>query len=463
MRIAIEPSSFSKNQIKYLIEETNPLTTFVFRIKKVGEWKNYDFSEYNKRVLTYDDEINLRNVKYEYEPSLIQLIHEVINDHQTLLFYDREGFIKNYGFGLSNFTRYISNLVVEYFFFYKEVNPDLKYFRSTPHNLESWVNAIVAENLGITVLVGHATTLFRRSLKKGFRKEREFCKVPFELANRNISNEISILNSLYIKTQSKYKDAMPEYERKRFAKNKGKHYKLSVDLIKWWKKPHLVYNKYVCYNEYETLSEELLKNEKYIIFFMHYQPERTSHPEGFGFAQQMIIIHTLRLSAPKNVTIVVKEHPSVFTNKCDLFHRHPSFYRDIESLQGVKLLKLETDNFDIIDNALAVATITGTVGREALIRGVPTVYFGINDFTNVLGVESFKTVEHLKFFIDQCLLGFDKKKVSESIYQGMLESLQFSITGRSKYPSEGNYVFEEFVKAELELLKELCNNNVIIP
>jgi len=48
----------------------------------------------------------------------------------------------------------------------------------------------------------------------------------------------------------------------------------------------------------------------------------------------------------------------------------------IESNYIHMLFKVETSNFDLVDNSKAVATVTGTTGWEAVIRGKPTLVFG---------------------------------------------------------------------------------------
>ena len=101
--------------------------------------------------------------------------------------------------------------------------------------------------------------------------------------------------------------------------------------------------------------------------FLHYQPERTTSPDGDVWANQLLAIKALSVALPKDVTLVVKEHPSTFNRGSDFKHRWKAFYTDIISL-GAELCDIRKNTYDIIDQADLVASIGGTVVGEALMR-----------------------------------------------------------------------------------------------
>jgi hypothetical protein len=49
------------------------------------------------------------------------------------------------------------------------------------------------------------------------------------------------------------------------------------------------------------------------------------------------------------------------------------------------LIPFNLDTFKLIDNSCAVATLTGTVGFEAICRGKPVITFGLAPFRNAPG------------------------------------------------------------------------------
>ncbi len=116
----------------------------------------------------------------------------------------------------------------------------------------------------------------------------------------------------------------------------------------------------------------------YVAFFLHYQPEETTIPRGGPFSQQLNAIVRLRALLPANVHIAVKENKAMFRLPFTLAMgvRSHEFYRNIATLPGTSLVPLEYDTFNLLDGALAVATITGSVGLEALCRSRRAIVFG---------------------------------------------------------------------------------------
>jgi hypothetical protein len=132
----------------------------------------------------------------------------------------------------------------------------------------------------------------------------------------------------------------------------------------------------------------------YVVFFLHYQPEESTLPRGGIFAQQLIAIAKLRSITPPDVGVLVKEHPSMFRydHTLSIVVRNSQFYEFIQRLRGVYVVPQETDTFTLIDNARAVATITGTVAIEALARGKPVICFGEAYYKHFAGVTSYRDI-----------------------------------------------------------------------
>ncbi|AHI30165.1 hypothetical protein AU14_13745 [Marinobacter similis] len=120
--------------------------------------------------------------------------------------------------------------------------------------------------------------------------------------------------------------------------------------------------------------------------FLHFQPERTSIPEGGRYAPQINAVKALRDALPEATELVVKEHPSMFMLKSKRSFRHPDFYRILASMRGVALVDERMASFDLIDESEAVVTLTGTVGFEALCRGTPVIVMGDAAYRSYPGV-----------------------------------------------------------------------------
>jgi hypothetical protein len=140
-------------------------------------------------------------------------------------------------------------------------------------------------------------------------------------------------------------------------------------------------------------------NAKYIYMPMHYQPELTSCPLGVGYENQYLIIQMLDYYLPEGYFIYVKENP-----KQEIFARTYDYYAEVlKSTQKVVFVPLETSTFDLMKNAQAVATITGTAGWEALVKQKPVMVFGHNFYEYAPGVSLITTKEDAKESINNII------------------------------------------------------------
>lgn len=148
---------------------------------------------------------------------------------------------------------------------------------------------------------------------------------------------------------------------------------------------------------YKKVAKEPDFNAKYIYIPLHYQPELTSCPLGVGYENQYLIIQMLDNYLPEGYFIYVKENP-----KQEIFARTYDYYSEIlKSTQKTVFVPLETSTFELMKNAQAVATITGTAGWEALFKQKPVMVFGHNFYEYAPGVSLITTKEDAKEAINK--------------------------------------------------------------
>ena len=159
------------------------------------------------------------------------------------------------------------------------------------------------------------------------------------------------------------------------------------------------------YKKYSSSFGNL--KEKYIYVPLHYQPERTTCPEGGRYSNQILLIRVIASCLPENWKVVVKENPSQLLPKT--LHgeraRYPYYYEDISAIPNVKLINMDTDPFALIKNCEAVATITGTTGWEALLNGKPVLCFGYAWYQGCEGVFNISDLESCQSAINSLLKG----------------------------------------------------------
>lgn len=156
----------------------------------------------------------------------------------------------------------------------------------------------------------------------------------------------------------------------------------------WYRerKDALKYNK-MLHAYYDQISSIVPLDKKYIIFFLHYQPEATTSPCGGIFANQSLCVETLLKNTPNDVYVYVKEHPNQFMSHMQGHtKRIKRFYDDLIKNPRVKFVPLEMDSFSLIENSIAVSTITGTVGWESVVRKKPVIIFGVIWYECMRGV-----------------------------------------------------------------------------
>ena len=369
-----------------------------------------------------------------------------------------------YGIGINNFYRLISGFVCEYLAYYKQTMPDYIFSASTPHEIRSCVRCMVADYLGIDVLVFEVRPLqLFGYLTIGFKKDRKICAIKKEFNAIDLDKSYAYVEKYISKTQGDYADGMPYYLKISINKNKKKYYNFWQDVLIWKKRPHDIYNKYICYSEYKKISIIPESNKKYLIFYLQYQPEQTSLPEGYGFTQQIIAIKCLRICTPRDINIYVKEHPATFTEYCSSSQRHPTFYKDINSIDGVSLVKLEIDSFSLIDSSIATVTLTGTVGLESLLRGKPVIYFGIKIIDKLIGVHYYQNNELLRKFIHDCIYGINHESIVSEAVNYLKSSILYSVSSNNNLLTSEIVENLDYIDLKIEILKLLISNNIEIP
>jgi capsule polysaccharide export protein KpsC/LpsZ len=86
-------------------------------------------------------------------------------------------------------------------------------------------------------------------------------------------------------------------------------------------------------------------------------------------------------------------------------------------MEGVELVPLAYTSFDFIDQAVAVATVTGTAGWESVLRGVPSIVFGNAWYKECHGVFNGRLEADCRSAMTAIASGFkpDQKKVRQYI------------------------------------------------
>jgi hypothetical protein len=274
-----------------------------------------------------------------------------------------------------------------------KTRPDRLVHFNVPHG-KLWFVARIAELVGVQVYVGAISPLpWKEWIVKGLDAQQ-----PTAVSD-TLKESGEKIDAFVRAMRGDYAAAMPSYEKSRYDYFNGGFYSIkkefrslgwslisSRSILTFLIRGMLSWKKKQALNLYQRLSAGFQFPDKFVVFFLHYQPERTSLPEGYQYAQQWLAIRALANSLPDGYRLVVKEHPSTFRYYFNPGFRSLDFYRNIAGLPNTSLVSLDVTPFALIDRTAAVATITGTVGIEAIVRGKPVIVFGAAQYRNVKGV-----------------------------------------------------------------------------
>ena len=179
--------------------------------------------------------------------------------------------------------------------------------------------------------------------------------------------------------------------------------------------------------KHNTFVSNLDYRKDYIYIPLQYQPERTSSPEGGRYCNQLLMIRLISSQLPKNWEIVVKENPSQLLP--NTLHgergRYSYYYSDLAQIPHVRIVSLDTPQFDLIDNCRAVATMTGTTGWEACVRGKPVMAFGYAWYSGCEGVFRVNNRSECRAAMEEIASGVELDQQKVRIFLNALERHSF--------------------------------------
>ena len=341
---------------------------------------------------------------------------------------------------------------------FEKYQPDLVFFDETPHVPFEYIMHEVAVKKKIKIFrfnpthINHRLLLFGEVNKTPSYIKKRYHKLKNETGIYTLSRDIG---EYYSKLQGTYKDATPYYMKKQPIDIKGSVSKLffilkrvfqnksdssyqrthngylqDFKLMKFLK----VYNrvigrlyKYRLLKEYNSLaSSNIDLSKNYIYVPLHFQPERTTSPDGDIYENQWLMIQLLAQTIPSGWKLYVKEHSSQFRKDFSgEMGRNLEFYEELLLFKNVKLIPLEVSSYDLIDNSQLTATISGTVGLESIARNKRVLIFGHPWFEICEGVTNISNKEDIEIFFEKI---FNKKINQENVkdFFKMVDELSLS-------------------------------------
>lgn len=175
----------------------------------------------------------------------------------------------------------------------------------------------------------------------------------------------------------------------------------------------------------DVQCKELDRLRKYVYFPLHLQPEMTTDTLGGIYEDQLLALERLARILPEDHLIYVKENPAQ-----TYYKRNAEFFCRLGAIHKVVLVHPNTDTYDLMENAVFVATITGTAGWEAITAGKPCLCFGYAWYRSMVGVIQyhagikFDDIVGCHFTRDEFLKSYER--FYKSLFPGIVAGSRFS-------------------------------------
>lgn len=308
-----------------------------------------------------------------------------------------------------NHTAKVEVMVANAVYMLSETEASILVMASVPHSIYTWVLYQVAKAFGLPTYIVESTPLLWRSWVYDGVDARKVVRLPAYGAKAR--DELSREARRFVESQSAA------------SGNAGggagvSGERINLDIYanayggQWWSwreefrswfpirrdvmlRVTSTFQKRALLRSYQSLSCSRLPSKPFIVFFLHYQPERSSLPAGGQYVQQWVAVRHLSERLPSGWTLVVREHPTTWWRPLAPGVRAPDFFRSLAQLKNVILGSMNMGTYDLIDAAEAVATLTGKVGMQAICRGKPVLAFGEADYLDFPGCLRVSSLEEL--------------------------------------------------------------------
>ncbi|MEK7165083.1 MAG: hypothetical protein AAB779_03995 [Patescibacteria group bacterium] len=370
----------------------------------------------------------------------------------------------------------------------KKLQPDAIIFPDIPHSGNHYVLYILAKALKIKIVITEQIGVESRTLLVNDYEKSSLNLLADYEANRDKKYRIEDLSpdikDYYLKHADSTLDATPAYQKRALRRQvpfrtptfkviikhilhlsifrvtfsylrmllmKNEEQFLDAPMRGW--RYQLIVKKWIKINralqaEYAAAQVAPDWTKKFIYIPLNVQPERTTCPQAGVFDDQLLLIETVAHCLPKDWVIYVKENPNQL-NLGNIFchmYRYQGYYKNLSRLSNVHLVPADTSTYDLIRQAQAVATGTGTAGWEALMRLKPVLVFGSVWYMYCPGAWRVMDVISCQQAIDKISNGSQPDKQNVLNYLAALDRNSIKARHfRTLYYQEGSYEKSDFI------------------
>lgn len=371
------------------------------------------------------------------------------------------------------------NRISFFIYFFKNNKIKSSFFDSTPHFPIQYIIFLVSKYFKNKCIILHRTDISNLYLlKSSISPKNKYEFIIKNDINKNLINKyfskkgtsIWQMRSLELNERSKklnkYKFFMAKYIfltifikilfEEIFQKSKSTP---SIFFLKKFSLIKRIYLKSLFVLKYQRISNFIRNNsvrpnlkEKFVYFGLHFQPERSTLPEGGVFADQIKAIYILSKSVDSDTHIYVKEHPrqvDLYPDLRRLNFRNINYYKKILKLKNVSLVDTYYSSDLLLKNSTINSTITGSIGSDSIKNKKPVILFSDSWYSESKFCKVVKNISDcklaLKYFSNK--FSFDDSIFIKNLSKNTIKT---NIYNFSNQYAKNNY--KQFLEAVSKIL-----------
>jgi hypothetical protein len=159
---------------------------------------------------------------------------------------------------------------------------------------------------------------------------------------------------------------------------------------------------------YEQFTKKPDLNKKYIYFAASYQPEAVTTTNAGAYYDLFLVLDILSSIIPDDWIIYYKEHLYTFLDPLGKgnLRRDKYYFQRVNNYKNVQIISPDISSFSLINMSQAVASVSGTVAWETVVRGKPALSFGSAWYMGCNSIFWIKTLQDAKEAIKKIVNGY---------------------------------------------------------
>lgn len=460
-------------ELVYQLLELNPAIRFIAsHIYPEAPHSLLTDKAFNESVISFDSNLQIESGKIGFttvnDYNLVKIIDAVMCDKHLPLLWTRfnsktrrnnKNEVKRYEVTYSLIKSSIETCLTK--------RPSVVVFSYEPHMLPIYLFKKVCVALGIRTYTMTISPFYWRLFLELAEGEHDvylnncFKKKEDELPNDSVKRFI-------LEKKSDYGVAKPFYEKRKLGANLGKCILNKLKVNGW--KPQRVIQSQLVYADYQRRcsGRSQFQGIKYICVFLQLQPEQTTLPDGGLFVHHLFAIQMLYSAVSTlGISLVIREHPATFESAFNPKWRPGDFYHVIKKIgPNIYFDDVNAEPFTLLKNAIAVATITGTVLLESLLQGKPAIAFGkhpLRGLSNPAFIDSFADEDELREKISKAIAESPESIIDQ--VERYLYKVYPTTFGNSQYLGNAEMSLENLresrYNALLQVIEQLSRDSAV--